>query len=127
ELSRAHVEHKAEARGHASVKPDVRNRHCQLDMPHSLASYPRQGHFHCTAVTNVALVFDPLVFPAGTLPITRRPKNSLAEKSALLRLKCPVIDRLRIFNFALAPRAHGIARGHANRDLIKTNCPLFAH
>src|SRR4030095_2031356 len=99
----------------------------QLDVSHSLAPHPRQGHFHTATIANNAFVFYPLVFSAGTFPISCRTKNAFTEKSAFFRLERPVIDRFRVLNFALAPRAHGIARGHANRDLIKTNCALFTN
>ena len=99
----AHIEHETKAGRHALVKPDVRNWHRQLDVAHSLAPHPRQRHFHTATVANDALMFDPLVFSAGTFPITRRPENAFAEKAALLRLERPVIDRFGIFNFALAP------------------------
>jgi len=72
-------------------------------------------------------MFDPLVFSAGTFPIARRPENAFAEKAALLRLERQVMIRFGIFNYTLAPLAHGIARGHANRDLIETNCSFFAN
>src|SRR5262249_11390178 len=99
----AHVEHETESRRHALVKPDVRNRHRQLDVAHSLAPNPRQSHFHTATIANDAFMFDPLVFPAGTFPVACRTETSFAEEAALLRLERPIIDRLRILNFALAP------------------------
>ena len=38
ELARAHVEHQTDARRHALVEPDVRDRHRQLDVTHALTA-----------------------------------------------------------------------------------------
>ena len=127
ELTRAHVEHQSQTGRHAFIKPDVRNRHGQFDMAHAFATHARQRHFHAATIADDALVFDALVFSAGTFPIARRSKNAFAEKAALLRLEGAVIDRLRIFDFAFAPGAHRVARGDADRDLLKTNGALFTH
>ena len=86
-----------------------------------------QGDFHTTTVADHSFMFYPLVFSARAFPIPRRTKNALAEKSALLRFEGAVIDRLRVFDFALAPRPHRVARRNADRDLIKTHGALFAH
>src|SRR5438270_118738 len=73
------------------------------------------------------LVFNPLVFAARAFPIPRRTENSFAEKSALFGFESPVINRLRILNFTLAPRSHRVTGSDANCDLIKTYGALFAH
>ena len=127
ELTRAHIEHQPNARGHAFVKPDVRNRNGQLDVAHAFAPHARQGDFHAAAVTDHALVLDALVFSARTFPVPGRSKDTFAEKAALFRFKRAVINCLRVFDFAFAPGAHGVARGDANCHLIKTHRPLFAH
>src|SRR4030095_6380772 len=126
-LTRAHVQHKPDARRHAFVEPDVRNRHRQLYVSHAFTADARECDFDTAPIADHALMLDALVFSARTLPIAGRPKNPLAEKSALLRFKRAVINCLRILDFAFAPRAHGVARGDANCDLIKTYWALFAH
>src|SRR5205807_10103166 len=118
---------KPDSRWHAFVKPDVRNRYRQFDVTHALAANARQGDFYAAPVTDHSLVFDALVFSARTFPVPGRTKNAFTEKAALLRFKGAVIDRLGIFDFAFAPRTHGIARGNADGDLIKTHRALFAH
>ena len=127
ELARAHVEHETEARRHALVKPDVRNRHRQLDMAHAFATHARQRNFHAATIANHALVLDAFVFSARTFPIARRTENSFAKQAALFRFERPVIDRLRVFDFAFAPRTHRVGRRDTDRDLIKTNRAFFAH
>src|SRR4030095_2922710 len=126
-LTRAHVKHESDARRHAFVKPDVRNRHRQLYVPHAFTTNARECNFHAATVADHALMLDALVFSAGTLPVAGRAKNPFAEKAALLRFKGTVINCLGIFDFAFAPRAHGIARGNANCDLIKNYWAFFAH
>src|SRR6266404_3110126 len=127
QLACAHIEHEPDARRHALVKPNVRDRHCQFDVSHAFTTYARQGDFDAAAITDHSLVFDALVFSARALPIPCRTKNTFAEKAALLRLERAVIDRLRIFDFAFAPRPHRVAGGNTDRNLIKTHGALFAH
>src|ERR1700686_1129895 len=127
ELARAHVEHEAEARWHTFVEPYVRNRHGQFNMTHAFAANAGERYFHAATIANDALMFDALVFSAGAFPIPCRTKNSLAEKAALFRLKGAVINCLRVFDFALAPGSHRVARRDADRHLLKTHGALFAH
>src|SRR6267143_319129 len=96
-------------------------------MSHALATHTRERDFNAAPVADDALVLDPLVFSAGAFPIAGRTENSFAEKAALLRFERSIIDRLRIFDFAFAPRPHRVARGHANCDLVETDRSLFAH
>ena len=72
-------------------------------MSHAFATHPRERNFHTAAIADNALVFDTLIFPARAFPIAGRTKNSLTEKTTLLRLKGSVIDCLRVFDFAFAP------------------------
>ena len=69
ELARAHVEHQAEARRHALVEPDVRDRHGQFDVAHALAAHARQRHFDAATIADDALVLDALVLSAGAFPV----------------------------------------------------------
>src|SRR5205807_803469 len=96
-------------------------------MTHAFAPDARQCDFNAAPVADHALVLDALVFSARTFPVPGRPENTFAEKAALLRFERAVINCLRVFDFAFAPGAHGIAGGNANCDLIKTHRPLFAH
>ncbi len=125
ELPGAHVEHEAEARRHAFVEPDVRNRHRQLDVAHAFATHARQRHLHAATIADDTLVLDPLVFSARALPIASRSENALAKQTAFFRLESPVIDRLRVFDFALAPRPHRVGRRNADRHLIEAYGAFF--
>ena len=127
ELPRAHVKHEPEPRRHALIEPNVRNGHRQFDMAHTFTANPGECDLDTATVANHAFVLNPLIFSARAFPVARRTKNSLAEKSALLRFKGAIINCLWIFDFSLAPRSHRVARRDANRDLIKTHGTLFAH
>src|SRR5437763_13301803 len=72
ELTRTHVEHETEARRHALVEPDVRDRHCQLDVAHAFAANARERYFNAATVADNALVLDALVFSAGAFPVASR-------------------------------------------------------
>jgi hypothetical protein len=87
ELAGAHVEHQADARGHALVEPDVGNRHGQLDVAHALAADAGEGDFDAAAVADDALVLDALVFAAGALPVAGGSEDPLAEEAAFSGLK----------------------------------------
>jgi hypothetical protein len=97
----------------------MRDRHGQLDVAHPLPAHPRQRHFDTTTIADDPLVLDPLVFSARALPVARRAKNALAKQAPFFRFESPVIDRLRIFDFALAPRPHRVRRRDADRHLIE--------
>ena len=105
----------------------MRNGHRQFDVAHPFAPDARERDFDATPVADHPFMLDALVFPARALPIARRTKNALTEKATLLRFKGTVIDCLGIFDFALAPRAHRIARRNADCDLIEAHGAFFAH
>jgi hypothetical protein len=94
-------------------------------MAHALAAHPRQRHFDAATVADDALVLDPLVLSARAFPVARRPENALAKQAAFFRFEGPVIDRLRIFDFALAPRPHRVRGGDSNRHLIEAYGAFF--
>ena len=125
ELPRAHVEHQAESRRHALVKPDVRNRDGQFNVAHPFAANARQRDFHAATVADHALVLDPLVFSARAFPIPGRPENALAKQTALFGLEGPVVDRLRILDLTLAPRPHRVRGRDADRDLVEADRAFF--
>jgi hypothetical protein len=96
-------------------------------MAHALPANPRQRDFDATTIADYALVLDPLVFATRAFPIPGGTKDSLAEQTTFFRFESSVIDRLGIFDFAFAPLPHRVARGNANRYLIKTYGAFFAH
>ena len=126
QLPARHIEHEADARRHALVKPDVRNGHRKINMAHSLPTHPAERHFDTAPVANHALVLNPLVFSAGAFPVARRSKNALAKQASLFRLECPIVDRLGILDFALTPAADAVGGGNGDGHLVKPDRPLLS-
>src|SRR5690606_12768493 len=87
---------------------------------HAFPADAGEGHLHATTVTDGALVLDALELSAGTFPVLRRAENTLAEKTAFLRLERPVVDRFRVFHFAAAPRTDRVGVGNGDADMVET-------
>jgi len=96
-------------------------------MAHAFTANPGERDLDTATVADHAFVFNPLIFSARAFPVARRTKNSLAEKSALLRFEGAIIDCFRIFDFTFTSREHRVDRRNADHDLIKTYRTLFAH
>ncbi len=126
QLPGAHVEHQAQAGGHALVEPDVRDGHGQFDVAHALAAHAAEGHFHAATVADDALVLDALVLAARAFPVARGAEDALAEQAAFFGLERAVIDRLRVFDLALAPGADRVGRSHGDADLVKADGAFFS-
>jgi len=101
EVTRGHIDHQTHPRRHALEKPDMADRHRQLDVAHAFPAHARQCHFDAATIANHAAMFDALVLAAIAFPVANRSKNALAEQTALLGLECPVIDRLRVLDFSV--------------------------
>ena len=119
QVVRGQVQHEADTAGHALVEPDVRDGHGQLDVAHALTAHTGRGDFHTAAVADGALVLGTLVATAGTLHVTRRTEDALAEETALLRLERAVIDRLRVLHLAVGPRADVLRACDGDANLIE--------
>src|SRR5215475_15642455 len=87
-------------------------------MAQPFTSYLRLDHLHTAFFTDDPAVFHPLVFPTIALPIFDWTKDLGAKQAVTLRLKCPVINRFRLLNFAMRPGADLVRRG--NRDANRT-------
>jgi len=90
-----------------------------------LAANARQRDFHAATIADHALVLDPLVFSARAFPVPGRPENPLAKQTALLGLEGPVVDRLRILDFAFAPRPHRVRGSDPDRHLVEADRAFF--
>ena len=102
QVGNGQVQQKSEARRHAPDKPDMRNRRCQLDVPHPLPSHYRARHLYAAFVADDAFIADAAVFSAIAFVIALRPENSLVKKPVFLGALRPVIDGFGFGN--LAPR-----------------------
>src|SRR6476660_5914830 len=88
-------------------------------MAHALAPYARQRHLNRALLADDALVFHALVLAAQALVILDRPENAGAEQAVSLRLEGPVVDRLRLFNFAVGPRQNLLGARDRYPDLVE--------
>ena len=104
-----------DARRQALEEPDVRDGRGQLDMAHPLAADLRFRHLDTALVADDAAVLHPLVLAAQAFPVGDRTEDLRAEEPVALRLERPVVDRLRLGDFAVRPRPD-LLRG-CERDL----------
>ena len=111
EMAAGHVQHQAEARGHALEKPNVRGRHGKIDVPHPLAAHAGEGDLDAATIANDAFVFDALVFAARAFPVLDGAKDAFAKEAAFLGLEGAVVDGLGVFDLALGPAADGLGAG----------------
>src|SRR5690606_9925450 len=114
-----HVQHQADTRRQRLQEPDMRGRAGQLDMAHALTTHFRQRHFNAALLADYAAVLEALVFATQALIVLDRTKNARAEKAITLRLECPVVDGLWLFDLAIGPGANQVRRCKTNADLVK--------
>ena len=76
----------------------MRNRDGKLNVSHALAAHTRYSDFYATTVADDTLVFDALVFTAGTFVVANGSENTLAKQTAGFGLKSPIINGLGIFD-----------------------------
>src|SRR4029450_6919275 len=74
-------------------------------------------HLDATALADDALESDALVLAAVALPVLRRTEDLLAEEPVLLRLERAVVDRLRLLDLTVRPRADLVRGGERDRQL----------
>ena len=117
EALRRDVEQVAETARHTLEVPDVRDRRGELDVAHALATHLRTRDLDATALADDALEADALVLAAVALPVLRRTEDLLAEEPVLLRLERAVVDRLRLLDLAVRPRADLVRGGERDRQL----------
>src|SRR5207302_647746 len=119
QVLRRQVEQVAEPAGHALEVPDVGHRRGELDVAHPLATDLGPGDLDAAALADDALEPDALVLAAVTLPVASGSEDPLVEQAVLLGLQRAVVDRLRLLDLAVGPRANLIARGQADPELIE--------
>ena len=117
-MTAGHIQHQAEARGHAFKKPNVRGRHGKIDVAHPLTAHTGEGDLHAATIANDAFVFNALIFAAGTFPILDGAKDAFAKEAAFLGLEGAVVDGLGVFDLALGPAADGFGAGDGQGDVI---------
>ena len=104
EILQRHVEQQTDAARQRLEEPDMRDRRGQFDMAHALAPHAGERHFDRALLADDALVLHALVLAAQALVILDRPEDARAEQAVALGLECAVVDRFRLFDFAVGPR-----------------------
>ena len=119
QVSRGQIEHQAQPARNALGEPDVGDRGRQGDPAHALPAHLRTGNLHAATVADYPLVANLLVLPAVALPVLRRTENPLAEQTVLLRPEGPVVDGLRLGDFAVRPDLDLLRRCQRNADCVE--------
>ena len=118
EALRRDVEQVAEPARDTLEVPDVRDGRGELDVAHPLAADLGTRDLDATALTDDPLEADALVLAAVALPVLGRPEDLLAEEAVLLGLERAVVDRLRLLDLAVRPRADLVRGGQRDRELV---------
>ena len=119
EILRREVEQVAQTARHTLEVPDVRDRSGQLDVAHAFAAHLRACDFDATTLTDDALEADALVLTAVALPVAGGTEDLFAEETVFLRLECAVVDRLRLLDLAVRPRANVVGRCKADAEFVE--------
>src|SRR5215469_549571 len=88
-------------------------------MPHALAAHLGLDHLDAALLADDAAMAHALVLAAIALVVLGRPENLRAEKSVALGLERPVVDGLRLFDFAMGPRPDHFRRRDRNADRVE--------
>ena len=105
-LSCGEVAEGPDARWNTLEEPDVRDRGCELDIAHPFPADMLAGDFHTAPVADNAFVFNPLIFPAVTLPVLGRPENCLTEEALELGPEGAVVNCFCFLHLAAVASVH---------------------
>ena len=119
EVAERNVQEVADAAGQALEEPHVGARRGEFNVPQPLAADLRERHLHAALVANDAPVLHALIFSAQALPVRHRSENPGAEKSIPLRLEGPVVDGLRLGDFAVRPGPDFFRRRQTDADGVE--------
>src|SRR5690606_20231663 len=119
ELAQGHVEHEADAARHRLHEPDVGHRRCELDVAHALATNLREGDLDAALLADDAAILHALVLAAQALVVLDRTEDARAEEAVPLRLERAVVDRLRLLDLAIRPRADALRARDRYADLVE--------
>ena len=123
EIPQLHPEQIAHLRGKRLEEPDMRHRHRELDVAHSLAPNLRKRDLDPALVTYVTAVPDPLELPAVALPVLDRSEDALAKEAIAFRLEGPVVDRLRLGDLSVTPGADLLGGGELDLNPVELGRP----
>src|SRR5437762_8519705 len=119
DLAERHVQELADAARQPLEEPHVRDGRGELDVAHALAPHPRARHLDAALVADHAGELHPLVLAAGALVILGRAKDSRAEEPIAFGLERPIVDGLRLLDFAVRPVADLLRRRELDANRVK--------
>src|SRR3978361_950200 len=85
---------------------------------HAVTTNLGAGHLDAAALADDALEAHALVLAAVALPVPGGTEDLLAEETVTLGLERAVVDRLRLLDLAVAPRADVVRSGQADLKLV---------
>src|SRR5687767_4131911 len=88
-------------------------------MAHALAAHLGLRDFDAALLADHAAVLQALVLAAQALVVLDRAEDLGAEETVALGLEGPVVDGLRLLDFAEGPRTDLLGRRHADADGIE--------
>src|SRR5713226_6420053 len=109
----------------------MRDRRGELDVAHAVAPDLRQRYLDAAFLADDAAIFHPLVLAAQALVILDRAEDAGAEQTVALRLEGAIVDRLRLPDLAVGPRADALGAGDRDTDLVEAlraaDLPEYVH
>src|SRR5262249_16397667 len=108
-----------DARRERLEEPDVCDGRRELDVTHAVAADLLHGHFDAALFADDALVLHALVLAAQALVVLHRAEDTRAEQAVALPLQGAVVDRLRLFDFAVRPAQDLIRARERDADTIE--------
>src|SRR4029453_5263029 len=90
-----------------------------LDVAHPLAANLGERDLDAALLADDAAVLQALVLAAQALVVLDRAEDLRAEEAVALGLERPVVDRLRLLDFAVRPRADLLRRSKAGLDRVE--------
>ena len=97
----------------------MRNRRSQFDVAHALTTHFGQRNFYAALLANDTTMLEALVLAAQALIVFDRSKNFGAEQTVTLRLERPIVNGLRLFDFAIRPGPNFFRRRETNLDRVE--------
>src|SRR5690606_33659505 len=80
-----------------------------------------ERHLDAALLADDALVLHALVLAAQALVVLDRAEDASTEQAIPLRLEGAVVDRLRLLDLAVGPRADPLGAGDRDADLVEAD------
>ena len=119
DVAKRNIEHHAHTRRQALEEPDVRHRAREVNVTHAFTAHLGERHFNAALFADDAAILEALVLAAKAFVVLHRPEDLRAEKTVALRLLSAVVDRLRLFDFAVGPGVDLFRAGKTDADGIE--------